>query len=160
MYFQQFTLCYWLVISLFLRCSLFIVYVTRQLRHSLVVHPVLGKILDPPLYLEREVLRTIFLSIVTWIDWWRVSPGSIVFNPKRLETRLQKCSFWALDQAYQNRLELKSFIPIEHDVEFPLLHHPLLQITFQLEGKSLQTTRADTLTTRKCYAIQFLLTAM
>lgn len=40
MYCQQFSLSYWLAISLLLRCLLLkSLYVTRQLRHSMVVHP-------------------------------------------------------------------------------------------------------------------------
>lgn len=40
MYCQQFTLSYWLAISLLLRCLLSkSLYVTRQLCHSMVVHP-------------------------------------------------------------------------------------------------------------------------
>ena len=55
MYSQQFTLCYCLVKSLqkpsswysLLKC----IYVTSQLCHSLAVHPLLRKLLDPPLHL-------------------------------------------------------------------------------------------------------------
>ena len=55
MYSQQFTLCYCLVKSLQKPSSLYsllkFVYVTSQLSHSLVMQPLLRKILDPPLHL-------------------------------------------------------------------------------------------------------------
>ena len=55
MYSQQFTLCYCLVKSpqkpSFWYSLLKFVYITSQLRHSLVMQPLLRKILDPPLHL-------------------------------------------------------------------------------------------------------------
>ena len=55
MYSQQFTLCYCPVKSFQKPSSLYsllkFVYVSSQLRHSLVMQPLLRKILDPPLHL-------------------------------------------------------------------------------------------------------------
>ena len=60
MYSQQFTLCYCLVKSLQKPSSLYsllkFVYVTSQLSHSLVMQPLLRKILDPPLHLSVACL--------------------------------------------------------------------------------------------------------
>ena len=35
------------------------IYVTSQVHHSLVVHPLLRKILDPPLHTLRSVVQTV-----------------------------------------------------------------------------------------------------
>ena len=60
MYSQQFTLCYCLVKSPQKPSSWYsllkFAYVTSQLRHSLVMQPLLRKILDPPLHLSVACL--------------------------------------------------------------------------------------------------------
>ena len=57
MYSQQFTLCYCLIKSLLSSYSLLkFVFVTSQLRHSLVVQILPRKILDPPLSYRKEYI--------------------------------------------------------------------------------------------------------
>ena len=48
MYFQQFTLCYYAIQKPSSLSRLEFLYVTNQFHHSLVVHPLLRKILDLP----------------------------------------------------------------------------------------------------------------
>ena len=78
MYSQQFTLCYCLVKSLQKPSSLYsllkFVYVTSQLSHSLVMQPLLRKILDPPLHLlpaySSITLNTSLNNLILWFRLW------------------------------------------------------------------------------------------
>ena len=44
------------------------VFVTSQLRHSLVVHPLLRKILDPPLSRVMQLLHFVFVCVSTIVS--------------------------------------------------------------------------------------------
>ena len=83
MYSQQFTLCYCLVKSLQKPSSLYsllkFVYVTSQLSHSLVMQPLLRKILDPPLHLlpaySSITLNTSLNNLIPWFRLWLDTPA-------------------------------------------------------------------------------------
>ena len=73
-----FTLCYCLVKSLQKPSSWYsllkFVYVTSQLHHSLVMQPLLWKILDPPLHLlpaySSITLNTSLNNLIPWFRLW------------------------------------------------------------------------------------------
>ena len=83
MYFQQFTLCYCLVKSLQKPSSCYslvkFVYVTSQLRYSLVMQPLLRKILDRPQHLlsaySSITLNTSLNNLIPWFRLWLDTPA-------------------------------------------------------------------------------------
>ena len=89
MYSQQFTLCYCLVKSLQKPSSLYsllkFVYVTSQLSHSLVMQPLLRKILDPPLHLlpaySSITLNTSLNNLIPWFRLWLDTPADFECLP-------------------------------------------------------------------------------
>ena len=78
-----FTLCYCLVKSLQKPSSWYsflkFVYITSQLRHSLVMQPLLWKILDPPLHLSPAyssiTLNTSLNDLIPWFRLWLNTPA-------------------------------------------------------------------------------------
>ena len=78
-----FTLCYCLVKSLQKPSSWYsllkFVYVTSQLHHSLVMQPLLWKILDPPLHLlpaySSITLNTSLNNLIPWFRLWLDTPA-------------------------------------------------------------------------------------
>ena len=71
MYCQQFTLSSWLAISLLLRCLLSkSLYVTRQLRHSMVVHPLRKKVQICPYWLTDQHTNNLICWLSDLLPHW------------------------------------------------------------------------------------------